>query len=99
MTAFLVFRELPGVTRDQYGAAQQAVADIIASGSIRIRYPGGSSSPAPDPRFRRRSAAEVIVVNKQAGVPLTDVLEAIDLCPAEPHPRGPATQLRRNSSC
>ena len=50
VASFLVFRDLPGVTRDQYAAAQNAAADVAA-------------------------------VNRQAGVPVAETVEAIDLRP------------------
>jgi hypothetical protein len=91
MTAFLVFRELPGVTREQYSAAQRAVADAIgqATGSHRIQYRGGFFLPGQARAiciFDADSATDVTTVNKQAGVPFTDVLEAIDLRTPEPQP-------------
>jgi hypothetical protein len=104
MAAFLVFREMPGVTRDQYSAAQRAVADVIgqATGSRRIRYRGGFFLPGQARAicvFDADSAADVAAVNKQAGVPFTDVLEAIDLRPAEPQSEARTFSRRRNPSC
>lgn len=91
MAVFLVFRELPGVTRDQYGAAQRAVTDAIrkAAASLRVRYGGGFFLPATGRAicvFDADTAADVTTVNRQAGVPFTDVLKAIDLRLDEPPP-------------
>ena len=52
---FLVFRSLPGVTRDQYAAAQRAAADASrrhTQAGPKVSYLGGFSSPEP----ARRSA-------------------------------------------
>ena len=84
MTVFLVFRHLPGVTRDQYSAAQRAVADVIGSASqqIKTRYLGGFFLPASARAicvFQAGSVADVEAVNEQANVPFTEVLAALDL--------------------
>jgi hypothetical protein len=84
MTVFLVFRDLPGVTRDQYGAAQRAVVDVTARGGphARVRYRGGFFLPASACAicvFEGVSAADVEAVNQQAGVPFTSVAAAVDL--------------------
>lgn len=84
MTVFLVFRHLPGVTRDQYSAAQRAVADVIGSASQQItaRYPGGFFLPASARAicvFQASSVADVEAVNEQAKVPFTEVVAALDL--------------------
>jgi Protein of unknown function (DUF4242) len=87
VAVFLVLRDLPGVTRDQYTAAQQAAADAARQASTpshQIRYRGGFFLPGHARAvciFDADSAAEVTEVNEQAGVPFTDVLEAIDLRP------------------
>jgi hypothetical protein len=84
MTVFLVFRQLPGVTRDQYGAAQRAIADV-ASGTgpqASVRYRGGYFLPAAARAvcvFEAASAADVEAVNLRAGVPFTEVAAALDL--------------------
>lgn len=85
MASFLVFRDLPGVTRDQYAAAQRAADDAArrhsAAGS-QVTYRGGFFLPASGRAiciFDASSAADVAAVNQQAGVPVADVIEAIDL--------------------
>ena len=91
---FLVFRDLPGVTRDQYTAAQQAATDAARRASTpgrQIRTAADSSSPATPGAvciFDAESAADVTQVNNQAGVPFTDVLEAIDLQHGSRSPHG-----------
>jgi Protein of unknown function (DUF4242) len=82
---FLVFRDLPGVTRDQYAAAQRAVAAASRRGGRagrEVRYLGGFFLPGAGRAiclFEAESAADIAAVNQQAGVPAADVLEAVDL--------------------
>ena len=87
MATFLVFRQLPGVTRDQYAAAQQAATDAASQSSAddcEVRYLGGFFFPGVGKAvciFGARSAADVAMVNQHAGVPFTEVLEAIEMRP------------------
>lgn len=87
MATFLVFRQLPGVTRDQYAAAQQAATDEASQSSADgrvVRYLGGFFFPGAGRAiciFGADSAADVAVVNRHAGVPFTEVLEAIEMRP------------------
>jgi len=85
VASFLVFRDLPGVTRDQYAAAQYAAADASrhsTEAGRNVKYRGGFFLPRAGRAiciFDAESAADVIAVNKQAGVPAAGVAEAIDL--------------------
>lgn len=85
VASFLVFRELPGVTRDQYKAAQRAADDAARGFSVagcEVTYLGGFFIPAPARAiciFVAGSAADVAAVNQRAGVPVADILEVIDL--------------------
>lgn len=85
MPSFLVFRDLPGVTRDQYTAAQHAAADAAARVSAagrRVSYRGGFFLAATAQAiciFYADTAADVTAVNTLAGVPATGIVEAIDL--------------------
>jgi len=85
VASFLVFRDLPGVTRDQYAAAQRAAADASRrsrAAGRNVNYRGGFFLPRAGRAiciFDAESAADVVAVNKRAGVPATDVVEAIDL--------------------
>ena len=85
MPSFLVFRDLPGVTRDQYAAAQRAAADAAShtGGADReVTYQGGFFLPAAARAiciFDAETAADVIAVNELAGLPTTSIVEAIDL--------------------
>jgi hypothetical protein len=89
---FLVFRDLPGVTRDQYSAAQDAVADEAEQDSPvgrQVRYFGGFFLPGAGRAicvFGAESASEVAEVNRRAGVPFTDVLEAVEVRRSGPRP-------------
>ena len=87
MATFLVFRQLPGVTRDQYVAAQQAAMDAanqsFADGCM-VRYLGGFFLPGAGRAiciFSADSAADVTSVNQHAGIPFTAVLEAVETRP------------------
>ena len=87
MSTFLVFRHLPGVTRDQYVAAQQAAseaADQVSTDERSVRYLGGFFIPGAGRAicvFSADSLANVTIVNERAGVPFSDVLEAVELRP------------------
>jgi len=87
MAIFLVFRQMHGITRDQYAAAQQAVADAageVSSRSRAVRYLGGFF--VPDGKraiciFDAPSTTDIIAVNEQAGVPFSEVFRAIEMRP------------------
>ena len=87
VATFPVLRQLPGVTRDQYAAVQQAVTDAATQfrtdGRV-VRYLGGFFFPGAGRAiciFDANSAADVAMVNQHAGVPFTEVLEAIEMRP------------------
>ncbi len=85
MPTYLVFRELPGVTRDQFVAAQcTAVATAAAARAAGqpVWYLRGFFLPARATAlcmFEGPDAEQVRAVNQQARVPFTDVVEAIEL--------------------
>ena len=87
VATFLVLRQLPGVTRDQYAAAQQAAMDAASQSSADgrlVQYLGGFFLPGVGRAiciFGADSAADIAIVNQQAGVPFTEVLEAIEMRP------------------
>jgi Nickel responsive protein SCO4226-like len=86
VASFLVFRDLPGVTRDQYAAAQRAAADAarrLTAAGREARYRGGFFLPGTGRAICVFDADSAADVNEQAGVPAADVVEAIDL-PAAP---------------
>lgn len=87
VATFLVIRHLPGVTRDQYAAAQQAAAyaasQFVADGRA-VRYLSGFFLPGTGRAicvFSADSATDVAIVNRHAGVPYTELLEAIEMRP------------------
>ncbi len=89
VATFVVLRQLPGVTRDQYAAAQQAVMDAASQSTAddrMVRYLGGfflSGVGRAICIFGADSAADVAIVNQHAGVPFTEVLEAVEMRPRE----------------
>jgi hypothetical protein len=84
---FLVIRQLPGLTRDQYAAALQAASEAAHQTSIGgrvVRHLGGFLIPGRGRAiciFCAESLADVTTVNELAGVPFTEILEAIELRP------------------
>ncbi len=89
MTTYLVFRDLPGITRDQFVAAQRAVtneADSARAAGRTVRYLTGyflAANATGLCLFEATDAEEVASVNQQAGVPFTTVVEAVGW---HPHP-------------
>jgi hypothetical protein len=87
VATFLVLRRLPGLTRDQYAAAQQAASEAARQASIKgrvVRHLGGFFIPSTGAAiciFCAESLADVTTINERAGVPFTEVLEAIELRP------------------
>jgi hypothetical protein len=86
---FLVLRQLRGLTRDQYAAAQQAASEEAhrASATGRdVRLLGGFFVPSKGQAiciFCAESPTDVAAVNERARVPFTEILEAIELRPRE----------------
>ena len=99
---FVVLRDLPGVTRDQYSAAQEAIADAARRASPtgqEVRYFGGYFLPGSGRAvcvFAAESASDVADVNQRAGVSYTEVLEAVDLRRSSPQGAVPASSARRD---
>lgn len=89
MATFLVIRQLPGLTRDQYAAALEAASAAARQASIGgrvVRHLGGFLIPDRGRAiciFWAESLADVTTVNERAGVPFTEVVEAIGLRPRE----------------
>lgn len=89
MPTYLVDRNVPGVTRDQFRAAQRALgsaASRAAQSGPKVRYLRALFVPAEGRTvcvFEAPDAASVRAINLAAGVPFTHVVEAIDLM-AEP---------------
>ena len=89
VATFLVLRQLTGLTRDQYAAAQQAADEAARQASIggrAVRHLGGFFVPGKGRAiciFCAESIADVTAVNERAGVPFTEVFEAIELRPRD----------------
>lgn len=89
MATFLVIRQVPGLTRDQYAAAQQAASEEArkaSTGDHVVRLLGGFLMLGKGQAiciFRADSLADVTAVNERAGVPFTEILEAIELRPRD----------------
>jgi hypothetical protein len=101
VATFLVLRDLPGVTRDQYSAAQDAIADAAQHASPagrEVRYLGGFFLPGSGRAvcvFGAESSSDVADVNQRAGVAFTEVLEAVELRRSRPQGEVPASSARR----
>ncbi len=99
---FLVLRDLPGVTRDQYAAAQEAISDTAQRATPagrEVRYLGGYFLPVPGRAvcvFGAESASDVADVNQRAGVSFTEILEAVELRRSKPQDEVPASSARRD---
>jgi hypothetical protein len=78
-----VFRDLPGLPATS--TQPLSVPPTLPAGAPQpaTRSGTGEDSSSPAGRaiciFDAESAADVVAVNKQAGLPATDVIEAIDL--------------------
>ncbi len=87
MAVYMVDRDLPGITMEQLGAAQQAAIETskrFTDEGKSVRYirstwvPGDSNCMC---LFEAPNAELVEEVNKAANIPFTRVVEALDLTP------------------
>jgi len=87
MAVYLVERQLPGVTMEQLGAAQQAAIETgkqFTADGKNVRYirttfvPGEASCMC---LFEADSPDLVREVNEAANIPFTRIVEALDLTP------------------
>ncbi|MCH8108690.1 MAG: DUF4242 domain-containing protein [Chloroflexi bacterium] len=87
MAVYMVDRDLPGITMEQLGAAQQAAIETskrFTDEGKSVRYirstwvPGDSKCMC---LFEAPNAELVEEVNKAANIPFTRVVEALDLTP------------------
>jgi hypothetical protein len=87
MPMYLVERDLPGVTRDQFGAAQRAIESAAAQATaegIPVRSVWGVFVPSEACAvclFEGPDADSVRAVNLAAGVPFSNLVEALELRP------------------
>jgi hypothetical protein len=87
MAVYMVDRDLPGITMEQLGAAQQAAIDTSRSFSEAgkpVRYIRSAFVPgeAHCMCFFEAATPELVkAVNDEAKIPYTRVVEALDLTP------------------
>jgi Protein of unknown function (DUF4242) len=102
LPTYLVFRDLPGVTRDQFVAAQRALAeeaDSARAAGRAVRYLSGfflAATAAGLCLFEGADAEDVAAINQQAGVPFSNVVEAVEWHPPDPQ-RTAAPPSRRGT--
>jgi hypothetical protein len=84
----MVERDLKGIAMDDLAAAQKAAigkAAEMTQGGVAVRYIRSTFAPE-DGRcmclFEAGSAADVEKLNKEAGIPFSRVVPALDLTPA-----------------
>jgi len=87
MPVYAVRRDLPGITMEQLGGAQKAAIEtserFTAEGKD-VRYIRSTYIPGEERctcLFEAPDAERVKAVNDAAGIPYTDVQEAMDLTP------------------
>ena len=84
MPIYLVERDLPGLTRDQFGAAQRATETAAAQAAaegIPVRAVRGVFVPSEGRAvclFEGPDADSVRAVNVAAGVPFSHLVEAVE---------------------
>jgi hypothetical protein len=88
MAAYMVERELPGITMEQLAAAQQAAmrtGEEMSGAGTPVRYIRTTFVPGEDRcmcLFEADSPEPVEELNDRAGIPYTRVVQALDLTPA-----------------
>ena len=87
MTVYMVNRDLPGITMEQLGDAQKAAIETserFTSDGKPVRYIRTTFVPESSKcmcLFEASEAELVRQVNTEAGIPFTNVIEALDLTP------------------
>lgn len=87
MSVFMVERDLPGITQEQLQAAQQAairVSGEFTAAGRSVRYIRSTFVPGEERcmcLFEASDPGSVEDVNRDAGIPFTRVVEALDLTP------------------
>ena len=87
MSVYMVERNLKGISMDELGGAQNAAihkANEMTAHGTDIKYIRSTFAP-DDGRclclFEAASDADVRRLNDEAGLPYTDIVEALDLSP------------------
>src|SRR5579859_1135640 len=89
MPMYLVERDLPGLTRDQFSAVRRAATEASARAAatgVPVRYLRGFFVPSEGRSlclFEGPDAESVRAANVAAGVPLTRVIEALEFTAPE----------------
>jgi hypothetical protein len=84
MPMYLVERDLPGLSRDQFGAAQRAIEAAVAQATaegVAVRSVWGVFVPSEGCAvclFEGPDADSVRAVNLAAGVPFSNLVEAVE---------------------
>ena len=87
MPTYLVERELPGITVDQFAAAQRAALEAarrFTAEGLPVRYIRSTFVPSEARSmclFEAPDSDHVRKVNEAAQIPFTRVTEALDLMP------------------
>jgi hypothetical protein len=87
MTVYMVERQLPGITPEQLGAAQQAAIEAsrrLTGAGKPVRYIRSTFVPSEDRclcLFEAPAHDVVREVNESARLPFTRIVEALDLTP------------------
>lgn len=87
MTVYMVERDLKGITMDQLAAAQKRAIETskrFRDQGKEVRYIRTTFVPGEDRAmclFEAEDPGAVIEVNKEAEIPFTRVVEALDLTP------------------
>jgi hypothetical protein len=89
MAVYMVERDLPGITLEQLGGAQQAAINTsrrLTEDGRPVRYIRSTYVPG-EARcmclFEAPNAQRVREVNEEAQIPFTRIVEALDLTPKE----------------
>ena len=87
MSVYMVERDLPGITMEQLGAAQQSAiqtAERFTQEGKSVRYLRSTFLPSQDKcmcLFEADNAEDVAAVNHAANIPFERIVEAMDLNP------------------
>ena len=87
MAVYMVERDLPGITLEQLGAAQKAAIETsqgFTSQGKQVRYIRSTFVPGESKcmcLFESSSEQLVSEVNREANIPFTRIVEALDLTP------------------
>ena len=87
MSVYMVERDLPGISMEKLGAAQQSAiqtAERFTEKGKSVRYLHSTFLPQENKcmcLFEAQNAEDVAAVNREAKVPYKRIVEALDLQP------------------